>query len=394
MFSLTLDYLQTAALGAVMLAVGLFILSRSTLLKRFCIPATVVGGLLFAIVNLGLHEAEIADISLDAVLKDFFMVVFFCSIGFLASFRMLRSGGRMVIILLIGMAVIIMGQNIIGPIMASAFGMDPLMGLCMGSIPLVGGHGTAVAYAEIFEQEFGLKGAEVVAIAAATFGLAFSSLIGGPLANRLVRKNNLYPSREDRELAAEAKEIVDVDDNHFMKAFIMILVCVGLGTLVNDAIRLVDVSVPTYLGSMLVALVVRNYFDYKGYHMPIREISAIGTMCLSMFLVMALMVLQLWELFDMAGPMMVILLAQTLFVMLFSYFVIFRITGKSYDSAAYVTATCGFSLGATPNAMANMKALFHMFGEAPTAYFIVPLVGSVFVDLLNTGLITLFIGIL
>lgn len=394
MFVVELDYLQTASLGAVMLIVGFFLVRKSYLLKKYCIPATVIGGLLFSFINLFLYESNISKVSFDSSLEQFFMMVFFCSIGFHASFKMLKSGGKLVFKLLLCITVIIIAQNIIGPIMAVMFGMDPLMGLCLGSIPLVGGHGTSIAYSEIFQSDFGLMDAQLVAVSAATFGLAISSIIGGPLANRLVKKNNLKPSTEDCILYAESHEVVDVDDSHYLRAFLMILICIGAGTYVVELTHMVGIFFPPYIGAMLVSMLVRNYYDYKGISIPIREISSLGTICLSMFLVMALMILELWDLLDVAGPIIVTLVIQTIFVAIYCYYVLYRVMGRDYDSAAYVTATCGFSLGSTPNAMANLDALFNKYGEAPIAYFVVPLVGTVFVDLVNSGILTIFINVL
>lgn len=394
METVTFDVYQSAAIGAVLLAVGILLVRRSEVLRRFCIPAAVVGGLLFSVIGLVLYSADVAEVDFDGTLKDVFMMVFFCSVGFMASSRMLRAGGRMVVILLLLLTGLIVVQDVVGSSMASAFGLDPMIGLCVGSVSLVGGHGTAAAYGGLFVEDYGIIGADTVAVAAATFGLAVSSLVAGPLANRLVMRNGLSPEASEMEIVQEDEKRVEVSDSRFLLAFGLIAVCVGFGTYIVDGIKEVGVSVPTYLGAMIIAMVLRNVCDRRSVDLPLREINVLGMASLSMFLVMALMSMKLWQIADMALPMVSILLVQVVIVALFAYFIVFRFTGGNYDSAAYTTAVCGFGLGATPNAMANMKALFERFGESPVAYFIVPIVGSVFIDIINSGVLTVFMNLL
>ena len=394
MEAVTFDIFQSAAVAAVILVVGLYLVKRSETLRRFCIPAAVVGGLLFAVLSLILYSSDVVEFHFDETLKNVFMMAFFCSVGFMASARMLKAGGRMVVILLLLLTVLIVLQDVIGTVMAGAFGLDPMLGLCLGSVSLIGGHGTAAAYGTMFVEDYGVVGADTVSIAAATFGLAFSSLIGGPLAGRLVKRNSLVPEESEMELVSEEEADVRITDNGFLRALILIVICVGFGTYIVSALSDLGINLPTYLGAMLLAMLIRNICDVKGVELPLREISTLGTISLSMFLVMALMVMKLWQIADMALPMVVTLVIQTVMVALFAYFVIFRATGRNYDSAAYTTAVCGFGLGATPNAMANMQAMFKRFGESPVAYFIVPIVGSVFIDLINSGVLTVFMNLL
>lgn len=393
MDALALDIYQSAALGAFGLLIGLALLRRSETLRRFCIPAAVVGGLVLAAANLLLHSAGALELEFDETLKDIFMMAFFCSVGYMASFRMLRSGGRIVVVLLLAVMGLAVIENIVGMGMVGAFGLDPKLGLCLGSISLIGGHGTAAGFGPTLVQDYGIADAEVVAIAAATFGLAVSSFVGGPLARRLVERNHLEPSSEDDVLAEEEEEQRGIDNDRFLKALILMALAVGLGTLVDDAIDAAGFSVPTYLGAMIVALVIRNICDARGIELPIREMSVLGAICLSMFISMALMVLKLWQLVDLAAPMIVTLLVQVAVVAAYAYLVVFRVTGRNYDSAAYTTAVCGFGLGATPNAVANMNALFDRYGMAPVPYFVVPLVGSVFIDIANSGILAVFLNL-
>ena len=214
------------------------------------------------------------------------------------------------------------------------------------------------------------------------------------ISRKNIEQYDLRPDEEDIELAEEEEEPRLVDNQHFLHALVMLMVCIGLGTFLVADLKTLDITVPVYFGGMIFALIVRNVADHFNIIIPIREIVTLGIICLSMFLAMAMMEMKLWQLSDLAAFMIITLLLQTAIVALFAYFVIFRATGSNYDAAAYTTASCGFLLGATPNAMANMDALFEEHGKAPTAYFVVPLVGSVFVDFVNTGVLTAFLALL
>jgi len=394
MYTLSLDIYQTTALGAIVLVLGMIAVKKSSTLRKFCIPAAVAGGLLSSLVLLVFHSAGILDIQFNSTMKDVFMMAFFCSVGFMGSLRMLKTGGKMVAILLVLVSFLIIVQDIIGPAVAVMFGQDPKVGLAIGSISLVGGHGTAASYGDLLVNEYGLTGADTVAIAAATFGLAISGFVGGPLARRRVRKHGLSPSEEDMEFAAVEEEKKDIKDSVFLAALILMCVCIGFGTYFTAALKSVGITVPVYLGAMVLAMIVRNVADVKDIHLPLKEINTLGWISLSLFLSMALMTMKLWQIADLASTLILALVLQTIAVMVFAYFVIFWFTGKNYDSAAYVTAVCGFGMGATPNAVANMEALFEQHGPAPMALFVIPLVGSVFIDFVNTGILTVMLNIL
>ncbi|MBO4502151.1 MAG: sodium/glutamate symporter [Candidatus Methanomethylophilus sp.] len=394
MFEIQLNVYQSAAMGALILVLGIILVKHSPTLRKFCIPAAVAGGLLFSLVNTGFHYADVTEFTFDDTLKNFFMMMFFCSIGFTASFRMLKSGGKFVLLLLALVSVVLVIQDLVGVSIASAFGMDPKLGLCLGSISLTGGHGTAASYGQLLAEEYGITSATTVAVAAATFGLAVSGFIGGPLARKRIEQYDLKPDEEDIELAQEEEVPRMVDNQHFLHSLILMIVCIGIGSFLVTDLKGLGITVPVYLGAMIFALIIRNVADCYSIVLPIREIVTLGTICLSMFLAMALMEMKLWQLTDLAAAMVITLLLQTVIVALFAYFIIFKATGSNYDSAAYTTASCGFLLGATPNAMANMDALFEEHGKAPAAYFVVPLVGSVFIDFINTGVLTVFLGIL
>ncbi|MBR4202556.1 MAG: sodium/glutamate symporter [Candidatus Methanomethylophilaceae archaeon] len=392
MMELELDMYQSAAVGALVLVIGGFLVMKSPLLRKFCIPAAVVGGLLFSIVMLFLHEGDVVGITFDDTIKDICMRVFFCSVGFMASFSMLRSGGRILVIMIVLSLVMIVMQDAVGIFTVSAFGLDPKYGLALGSISLVGGHGTAAAYGEVLVKDYGLVGGDVVAIAAATFGLAIAGMLGGPLAKRLIEKNGLRSSAG----RIEKENIVEriISSHEFLVGLMLIVICMGLGTLINGALDMIGIALPTYLGALIMAIIVRNIADVLGYTLPYKEIETIGWICLSLFLSMALMSMKLWQLADLAAVMIITLLIQTVVLSLFVYHFVFKLTGANYDSATLVSGTMGFGMGATPNAVANVEAIIEAHGPAPVAYFLVPLIGGVFMDLLNVSVLTVLLNIL
>jgi glutamate:Na+ symporter, ESS family len=397
-FTLQLDMYQTAAVAALVLALGILLVKRSGTLRKYCIPAAVVGGLIFAFLHLVLYTAGIMEFVFDTTLQTLFMITFFCSIGFMASFRMLKSGGKLVLILLAAAAILALCQDIIGVLLSSVLGLDDRLGLAMGSISLIGGHGTAAAFGPLLEDTYGVQGATVVAIAAATFGLMISGFVGGPLARKRVEKNNLRPSEEDmKEVQGFERHDacgLQIDQNRFLIALILIAITIGAGTVIYGGLADLGVTLPIYIGAMLIAVLVRNGADVSKKEIPSKEIEILGWVSLSMFLAMALTNLKLWQISDLAAPMFLILAVQVAFVAIFAYYFIFRVTGKNYESAAMVTATSGFGLGTTSNAMVNMDALFERYGIAPKAYFVVPLVGSVFIDIINIAIITGFLYLL
>lgn len=392
MMELELDMYQSAAIGALVLALGGYLVIKIPVLRKFCIPSAVVGGLLFSIALLFLHMGDVAEITFDETIKNICMRVFFCSVGFMASFSMLKSGGKILIVMIVLSLMMIIMQDAVGIFCVSAFGLDPKYGLALGSISLVGGHGTAAAYGEVLVEDYGLVGGDVVAIAAATFGLAIAGMLGGPLARRLVVKNNLTPDAKEVKKEDSIGRIIS--SHEFLVGLMLIVVCMGLGTLVNDALDMVGISLPTYLGALIIAIIVRNVADVLGYTLPYKEMETIGWVCLSLFLSMALMSMKLWQLADLAAVMVITLVIQTIVLSLFVYHLVFRLTGANYESAALVSGTMGFGMGATPNAVANVEAMIAEHGPAPVAYFLVPLIGGVFMDLLNVSVLTILLNIL
>ena len=396
MYAIQLDMYQAAAVAALVLLLGRFLVRNLDLLRRYCIPEPVAGGVVFALAHLALRQAGILEISFDSTLQTFFMVVFFCSVGFTACFRLLKKGGLQVLLFL-GIAVMMcVLQNGLGAFIASAFGLDPRLGLATGSIPMVGGHGTAASFGPLLEKA-GVSGASAVAIASATFGLVAGCVIGGPTAVSRIRQKNLHSfetATGSNEVVVDKNEVTGaIDSGRFLNAALCLALAIGAGTVVSAWLNKVF-TFPIYIGAMLVAAFIRNTTDMAGKEIPMEEISTIGSFSLSLFLGLAMMGLKLWELADLAVPMVVMLVAQTVLMMVYAYFVVFNLLGKNYDAAVMTSGFCGFGMGATPNAMANMQAITQKYGPAPTAYFVVPLVGSLFIDFMNTIIITSFFNLL
>lgn len=395
MTAIKLDMFQAGAVAALVYCLGRFLISKIPALNKYCIPAPVVGGLVFSILNLILHSTGVAEISFDSTLQTVFMTIFFCTVGFTACFRLLKKGGLQVLIFLLLTIVMVISQDLIGSGMAGIFGLDPKLGLCMGSIPLVGGHGTSGAFGPLLEENFGIAGATTVAIAAATYGLVAGGVLGGPIARRRIMKHQLHSTaKEENIFDLQVEEATAINPQRFVNASLFIAVAIGGGTLLVPLFNSWHLTVPGYIGAMLVAVVIRNIFDGAKQDVPMPEIDALGNLSLQIFLAMALMGLQLWQLTALAVPMIVILLVQTIWMVLYANFAVFNLMGKDYEAAAMTSAFCGFGMGATPNAMANMGVLADKYGPCPRAYFIVPLVGSLFIDMFNSAIILTFINIL
>lgn len=396
---LKLDMIQAAALAVVVLFIGKKIKVKLSFLDKYCIPAPVIGGLLFALITLVLKLSNILTFEMDITLQKLFMTAFFTTIGFTASFKLLKKGGKQVFIFLGLSIILVIMQNITGVTLAKLFGLNPLLGLATGSVPMVGGHGTAGAFGPILEKA-GAVGATTVAMASATFGLIMGSMIGGPIGKRLIEKNKLLQnmktvnSNVTSEVAATketaGKQLIA---NDFMNASTQVLLAMGLGTILSNLLEKTGITFPPYIGAMFAAAIMRNISDStKTYKIYNDEIDVIGNISLSLFLSMALMGLKLWQLADLALPLIVMLSAQAIILGIFAYYVVFHVMGKDYESAVISTGSCGFGMGATPNAMANMEALTSRFLAAPRAFFIVPLVGSLFIDFFNAGIITMFMN--
>ncbi len=391
-----LDMYQTLAVAVLVLLLGNYLKKKIYFLQKFCIPAPVIGGLIFAIMTCICYVTGIAEFSFDDTLREVCMVFFFTSVGFQANLKVLKSGGKSLIVFLGLVITLIILQNLTAVGLAKLLNLNPLIGMCTGSIPMVGGHGTAGAFGPVLE-DLNIKGATTICTAAATFGLIFGSLIGGPLGKRLIEKHSLLDTvaNDDDSLLVEDEKKHERHTNMYADAVFQLILAIGVGTIFTMLLTKTGLTFPIYIGAMLAAALMRNICEYTGIatiHMG--EINDLGGISLSLFLGMAMITLRLWELASLALPLVILLAAQVLLIIIFTYVIEFNIMGRDYDAAILVSGTCGFGTGATPNAMANMQAVCDQYVPSIKAYLLIPLVGSLFADFLNSLVITFFINLL
>ena len=422
MTSIELDMIQTAGIGALALIVGMILTRKVAFLQKYCVPSPVSGGIIFSLITLALYGWFHVEVSFNGTLKDVFMLAFFTSVGFQSDLKVIKQGGKLLVIMLALLVVIIALQNIMPIGITRLMGVNPLIGMAAGSISMTGGHGTAGGFASVLEG-MGLSGAGTIGMAAATFGLIAGSMIGGPLAERIIRKKLTHEQMQtpDEEVdpamagiesdeaspTGRAKRIStnEQEFQQYAKATYCILLVMGAGTLLSWMLAKTGVTFPTYFGALILAAIARNTLGLIKYKddgkwvkadklLDMERIISVGNICLSMFLGMAMISLKLWELQSLALPLIVILVAQVAMMDFFVYFVAFRLLGGSYDAAVLCAGICGFGLGATPNAMANMSAVCYKYRYTVKPFLIVPIIGAMFADLINTGMITLFLNLL
>ena len=368
--------------------------------ETYCIPSPVVGGFLFAIINLILRETNLVIFEFDNTLQRFFMTLFFTSIGFNASWRLLKVGGKKVITFLIMAIILVVLQNIVAVGVGYFTGLDPLIALLTGSTAMTGGHGTAAAMAPIVE-ELGHSGAKSVAIAAATFGLIAGSSLGGPLADRLIKRKKLEVIAEkvDSEYVKNDEflfnnDVKKLDGENFAKAFFLILLSMFIGSYVSTFLNQF-LNFPNYIGPMIVAAILRNISDNTTkFDLHYEEVHILEDVSLNLFLGMAMISLKLWELGNVAGQLAILLAAQAILVWIFVYFVAFRFMGANYDAAVLSAGHVGFGLGATPNGIANMQSVCDKYKHSHIAFFVMPIVGALFIDFFNVAIISGFFSFL
>lgn len=409
--TITLDMLQSAGIGALALLTGIFMTRKIKWLQRFCIPSPVSGGLVFSIITLLLYKFIHVEVTFDGTLKDVFMLAFFTSVGFQSNLNVIKQGGKTLVMMLILLVGIIATQNLIPIGICKLLDTNPLIGMAAGSISMAGGHGTAGGFSAVLES-MGLQGAATISMAAATFGLIAGSVIGGPVAERLIRKHLSSERLEPKDFkvdpamagieseealpAGRAKRISSNEEEfqQFAWGTYSILIVMALGTLTSLLLGQTGITFPTYFGALLTAAVIRNIIELTPFRriLKIKKIVSVGNICLSLFLGMAMISLKLWELESLALPLITIPFAQIVAIALLTYYIAFPILGHDYDAAVLVAGICGFGLGATPNAMANMSAVCYKYHYSIKPFLIVPIIGAMFVDLINTGFITLFLN--
>ena len=404
MFELKMDMIQTISLSVILLIIGMRLRTKIKFFEKYCIPSPVIGGFLFSIIAFILRQTNIITIKFETTLQTFFMVMFFTSVGFNASLKVLKKGEKKVLIFLFLAIGLCFAQNVVAIFLSQLIGINPLLGLMTGSTPMTGGHGTSAAIAPTIEA-LGIKGAGTVAIASATFGLIAGSMMGGPIANKLILKHKLlgnetllhekhdYNSDIDENVLKKPEPALNAE--RFSMAFFFILIAMGIGSYLSIFITklLPAMNFPIYIGPMIIAAIMRNISDNSEiFTAPTREISVLEDVSLNLFLAMALMSLKLWELIDLAIPMLILLVAQIVLIYLYLNFITFKAMGSDYDAAVIVSGHCGFGLGATPNGISNMKSVCEKYKYSKIAFFVVPVVGALFIDFANVSLITLFIS--
>jgi len=382
------NQVTTVFLAVALFALGSWLINKIGFLKRFCIPAPVVGGLLFAALATILKTTDVLEISLDTSLQSLFMITFFTTIGLGASFKLVKLGGKLLVIYWLACGFLALMQNVIGVSLASLMGIHPLIGMMAGAVSMEGGHGAAAAFGQTLE-DLGISSAMTIGAAAATCGLVAGGLIGGPIVKYLVGKYNLTPDEQETEEVDFENKNEQITSDSFFTQVLFITFCMAVGTYVGTLFsEATGFVLPGYVGAMFVAVLVRNIMDkLKPEAINMKSISLIGDVTLGIFLSMALMSVKLWEIADLALPLFIIVFAQVFFIVVFSIFVLFKILGKNYDAAVMVAGFAGHGLGATPNAMANMSAVVQRFGPSKKAFLVVPIVGAFLIDVFGIPII-------
>ncbi len=396
--TLELGLVETTALALGILFMGYILNRLIPFLRNYNIPEPVVGGIAFATLSSVVYSQLGFAMTFDMTLKSPLMLVFFTTVGLGASLKLLVKGGPKVMLFLAISTVYLLAQNSTGVAIAWLTDLHPLQGLVSGSITLSGGHGTGVTYADLFRDIHNMQGIMELAMASATFGLVLGGLIGGPVTKRLVDRYGLEPAeRVDEQTEEVTYSLEDTDKvtpRRMMETLLIIGVCMTFGNLIYLLLRGKGITVPSFICSLFLGMAVTNICDVTQVYTINKEtVDQWGTMGLSIFLAKALMSLRLWELFALALPMLAILVAQTAVMALFAYVVTFRLMGKDYDAAIIAGGHCGFGLGATPTAVANMEALVSRYGASPQAFLVVPMVGAFFIDITNALVIQGFIAV-
>ena len=385
--NINLNSTTTLALAALLLIMGYSINKRVTILNKYCIPAPVVGGFLFMFLTWLGHISSTFKFNFENIFQSTFMLAFFTTVGLGASFSLLKKGGKLLIIYWLTCGIISIFQNIIGITITKITGLEAPYALLSSAISMIGGHGAALAYGDTFSR-MGYESAPLVGAAAATFGLITAVLIGGPLGRRLIEKNNLKPDNTenfDQSITEiNADKGIKLSDLDVIKNVVVVLLCMAIGSYISTLIgKLIKMDFPSYVGSMFVAVIVRNINEKTHtYNFNFSLVDGIGNVMLNLYLSLALMTLKLWELSGLIGGVLLVVACQVIFMIIIAYFVVFRILGSNYDAAVMCSGLCGHGLGATPSAIVNMTAINEKYGMSRKAMMIVPIVGAFLVDII------------
>ena len=385
--NINLNSTMTLALAALLLIMGYSINKRLTILNKYCIPAPVVGGFIFMFLTWLGHTSDVFKFNFENIFQSTFMLAFFTTVGLGASFTLLKKGGKLLIIYWLTCGIISILQNVIGITISKTTGLEAPYALLSSAISMIGGHGAALAYGDTFAK-MGYESAPLVGAAAATFGLITAVLIGGPLGRRLIEKNNLKPDNSENfdqsVTEINADKGMKLSDLDIIKNVVVILLCMAIGSYISTLIgKLIKMDFPSYVGSMFVAVIVRNINEKTHtYNFNFSLVDGIGNVMLNLYLSLALMTLKLWELSGLIGGVLLVVACQVVFMIIIAYFVVFRILGSNYDAAVMCSGLCGHGLGATPSAIVNMTAINEKYGMSRKAMMIVPIVGAFLVDII------------
>lgn len=392
--NIQLDVLQTAGLAAFLYFLGSKIKSNVGVLKKYFIPAPVIGGLLFSLLIFIGDKTALYSFEMDAVLQDFFMNIFFTAVGFECSLAIVKKSGILGLKLAFIAVFLLILQNLVGVSLANLFGLNPLLGVAMGSTGMSGGVGSAVAFGPDFEA-LGASGGTTIGTAAATFGLLVGSMIGGPVAKRLIDKKKLKTNNVKIEVEKNEEVQKNVlNKSSFLNSFLLVVLAGALGSLISYLLNSTGLKFPYYVGCLFSGAIIRNVADFRKSKLNVEEIGVVSNFSLNLFLSMALMQLSISKIVSLALPMFVILLAETALMAVYAYFVTFKTCGGDYEAAVMAAGHCGVGLGQTPNAIANMTAVTEEHGPAPTAWFVLPVITVIFINIFNPIIITAFMNIL
>ncbi|MDP9509961.1 sodium/glutamate symporter [Pseudomonas protegens] len=393
-----LDFYGTLVAASLVLLLGRGLVTRVGFLRAYNIPEPVAGGLVVALLLLLLRGMGDMEVRIDTSLQAPLMLAFFATIGLSADFASLKKGGRNLAVFLLLVTGFLLVQNAMGIGLAKALGLDPLMGLLTGSVTLSGGHGTGGAWGAVFKEQYGLASAPEIAMASATFGLVLGGLIGGPVARLLVKRVQTPGAVQGEprlprgyEQPYKERQITALS---FIETLALVAISLQAGSFLSGLIQGTALELPTFVCVLFVGVVLRNGLSALGWHQVFdQEVSLLGNVSLSLFLAIALMSLRLWDLASLALPILTLLAVQTLVMALFAVFVTFRVMGRNYDAAVLAAGHCGFGLGATPTAIANMQAVTQRYGPSPMAFLVVPMVGAFFIDISNAIVIKLYLAL-
>lgn len=402
LYTIDINAIQAVALAVVTYSLGAWCKKKVPFLAKYSVPSPVVGGMSFAVILSALQYFGILKVTFDSSLQTLLMLAFFTTIGLVASLKVVQQGGKLLVGFFLAACVLAFLQNILGMEISELMGLDKHYGILAGSVSMMGGLGTAAAFGPYFESTYGVIGGTAVGITAATFGMVAALVIGGPFAEFLIRRYRVAtpkdPGSPEPPLEIPEEIQTDITEAHaaekasftdeLMKAIGIVAVCIALGTLVSAFLGRY-ITLPAYIGSMIVAAIIRNIGDFSGkLHIEGKGLNAVADISLVLFVTMAINSLKLHELVHLALPLIVILAAQTLLMLVFAWGVLFLLFGKSYDAVMLTAGGIGFSMGATANGLANMQAVAEKYGTSPRAWLIVSLVGAFLIDLVNAILIT------